>query len=255
MTVVPPHRFTGIDNFRDFGGFRGRDGAIPLGALFRSGHLANAGEHDRAILQGLALNTIVDLRRPAERVQQPSLLPAAFAGSIITEESGDRGEAPHLEFLKQGDHSDAAVEAFLLDYYRAAPLQPRHLILFSGAFAAIATGKILIHCTAGKDRTGILVALVQLALGAHRDDVMTEFLETNRIMLTVENRSRTAAGLRRLFSVEPSSMMIDAMLGVNAHHLDAALESAGHEAGSLQAYLRQLGVNTKWQADIRWLHS
>jgi protein-tyrosine phosphatase len=57
----------GVDNFRDFGGFSGRYGAVPKGRLFRSAHLGSATDADLTALDRLGLAAIVDLRRPTER--------------------------------------------------------------------------------------------------------------------------------------------------------------------------------------------
>ena len=65
--ILPRPGFETIDNFRDFGGFSGRFGRVKTRRLYRSAHLAAAGDADLHVLGRLGPTVIVDLRRPAER--------------------------------------------------------------------------------------------------------------------------------------------------------------------------------------------
>lgn len=238
MRLVARYTFTGIENFRDFGGVACAGGHLPAGRLFRSAHLGGAQENDLKVLDSLGIATIIDLRRPSERARHPT--PGVLNGRVVANDDGDRTEAPHLAFLRQGDTSDAAVEAFLLNYYRGAPFDPRNKALFTRAFAALDKGPMLIHCAAGKDRTGILAALIQFAAGVHPDDVTADFLESNDAMMTDANIARAGAQATQLLGHRPSDTVIRAMLGVEIRHLQAALQSIEGEAGSLGTYLRQI---------------
>jgi protein-tyrosine phosphatase len=239
MRNVAQYSFSGIENFRDFGGVLCSSGRLPAGRLFRSAHLGAADTSDVTALETLGIATIIDLRRASERTRHPS--PTQFHERIVASDDDDQAVAPHLEFLRQGDTSDVAVERFLLDYYRSAPFVPRHVNLFTKAFAAFRQGPVLIHCTAGKDRTGLLAALIQIAAGVHRDDVMVDFLETNSVMMTDRNIARTAELARGLLGRDPSFAVIKAMLGVEARHLEAALAAIEVEAGSIARFVSRLG--------------
>jgi len=238
MRNVAQYRFSGIENFRDFGGVPCSGGRLPTGRLFRSAHLGGALESDLATLEALGIVAIIDLRRPSERMRHPT--PSLFREKIVASDDGDRAEAPHLEFLQQGDTSDAAVERFLLNYYRTAPFEPRHIDLFSKAFSMLGKGPILIHCTAGKDRTGLLAAFIQIAAGVHHDDVMADFLETNAVMMTDKNIAHTRELAGKLLGREPRLPVIKAMLGVEARYLEAALVAIEAEAGGVAPFLARL---------------
>jgi protein tyrosine/serine phosphatase len=237
MQQSSTYLFAGIENFRDFGSAHARGGL-----LFRSGHHAAASDRDLAELSQLGIATIVDLRRSAEREAQPSRRAPGFTGTVIVSDYGP-AEGPHAAFLQAGDLSDAAIEKFLLDYYRGAPFEAAHLELFARAFAAMSRGPLLIHCMQGKDRTGLLAALILHALGVHPDEVMADFLETNRTMLTDEKIARMTAGLKAMTGQEPSPVAIRALLGVDAAHLETALAAIREQAGSIDAYLARLGVD------------
>lgn len=244
--------FQGIENFRDFGGFSGRFGTVAQGRLFRCGHLGAATNADVAMLGELALGTIIDLRRPTERRQAPDRLPAGFAGQVIVNDEGDRREGPHIEFLRQGDLSDVSVEQFLLGYYRQALFEPRHRTLFARSFALLeaTAGPMLVHCTAGKDRTGLLAALIHRVLGVHFDDVLADYLATNT-HVTPARMADTRSALMSLTGREPSEAMLRGYLGVHAQHLEAAFREIDRRCGGLDAYLQGLGVDRERQDRVR----
>ena len=233
-----------VDNFRDFGGAPSSyGGRVISGRLFRSAHLGEASEADLRRLEALGVMVIADLRRTTERRHQPSRW-TAFRGRLICSDEGDRAEGPHIEFLRQGDLSDAGVERYLSGYYRQAPFEPRHMAMFGEVFEALdqTSGAVLVHCTAGKDRTGLLVALIQQALGVHPDTVMEEFLRTNMVMMTPARRAKVAASLMPLTGGEPSEAILQGFLGVSAPHLELAFAAIEERAGGLAPYLAELGA-------------
>ncbi len=239
------HALEGLDNFRDFGGMASAHGGhVRTGRLFRSAHLGAATPGDISALEQLGVRTIVDLRRPTERRSQPTRW-TGFTGRLVSSDLGDRTEGPHLEFLRQGDLSDAGVEAYLSGYYRQAPFESRHMALFAEAFTALDEdeGALLIHCTAGKDRTGLLVALVQRALAAGRESVTADFLETNAMMMTEPRRRRVAATLTPIVGGEPSEAVLRGFMGVSADHLDLAFAAMDARGGGLKPYLASIGVD------------
>ncbi len=246
MADAAPCAFEAIDNFRDFGGFSGRFGMVRMGRLFRSAHLARASAADLAVLSGLNLAAVIDLRRPTEREGAPNRLPDGFGGLALASDDGDRAQAPHIEFMLQGDLSDAAVERYLVGYYEQAPFEPRHRDLFARAFAVLARpgAAILVHCTAGKDRTGLLAALIRRALGAHDDDVLQDYLATNAATLTPARIVRAHKELLALTGFEPSLATIDGFLGVASRHLQAAFAAIDRRGGGLEPYLASLGVDS-----------
>ena len=245
MIDVEFFAFDGVENFRDFGGKASRlGGHVRKGRLFRSAHLGGASGADIATLERLGVSAVVDLRRSTERRQQPSRW-TGFPGRLISSDEGDRAEGPHMEFLRQGDLSDQGVEAYLSSYYRQAPFEPRHTTLFTQTFATLDEddGALLVHCTAGKDRTGLLAALIQRALGVDRQDVMADFLETNAMMMTEPRRHTVAATLAPIVGGEPSDAVLQGFMGVTAGHLDAAFTAIDAHAGGLEPYLAMLGAD------------
>jgi protein-tyrosine phosphatase len=236
----------GVENFRDYGGYgSSHGGAVATGRLFRSAHHGAATEADLAAMAELDIACLVDLRRPRERDMQPSRRPGRFRAQVVQCDLGDQAEAPHVAFLRETDLTPRSVRAFFLDYYAKAPFEPRHLELFARYFATLGTidGAALIHCTAGKDRTGLLAALTHRVLGVHPDDITGDYLLTN-VGARVEARAPLVAkALEAQLGKTPSDVAVRAFLGVEADYLDAAFQAidAGH--GSTDAYLAALGID------------
>lgn len=236
---------TGIENFRDYGNYAARDGRVAAGRLYRSAHHGKATPQDLETVGKLGLAAVVDLRRPLERDAEPTPRPPGFAGQVIECDLGDRAEAPHVAFLRETDLTPQSVTAFFMDYYTHAPFEPRHLELFRRYFEALATadGPVLIHCTAGKDRTGILAALTHHVLGVGRDDIIADYLLTNEAARLEARAPVVAEGLEKMLGKRPSDVAVHAFLGVEAAYLERALAAIAEERGTVDAYLADLGVD------------
>jgi protein-tyrosine phosphatase len=103
-------------------------------------------------------------------------------------------------------------------------------------------GPILIHCTAGKDRTGLLAALILQYLGAGPEEVVRDFLRTNDAMMREPHFSRASAIARQLLECEPSKTILEAMLGVREAYLEEAISAISQCFGDLPSYLRCIGA-------------
>lgn len=241
------HRFDALDNFRDYGDYATAAGRhIAPGRLFRSAHQARVSEADLERLAALRIATVVDLRRPSERRDQPSKRPVGFVGGVIESDHDDGGEAPHITFLRTADLTPDSGRRFMTDTYRRLPFEPPHLALFSRYFRALGEtdGPVLIHCAAGKDRTGLLAALTHRLVGVHHDDMIADYLLTN----TAVDLERRAPGIARQLEAmtgRPASHdAVVAFLGVEPVYLDTALAEIAAVHGSIDAYLEQaLGVD------------
>lgn len=242
------HRFDALDNFRDYGDYATDAGRrIAPGRLFRSGHQARASAADLERLHGLGIAAVVDLRRPSERRDQPSRRPAGFSGVVIESAHDDGGEAPHMTFLRTADLTPESGRRFMTETYRQLPFEPSHLELFARYFRLLdeTEGAVLIHCAAGKDRTGLLAALTHHLLGVHRDDMVADYLLTN----TAVDLEGRAPGIARQLQARTGRVAahdaVVAFLGVEAGYLDTALTEIAARYGSTDGYLaKALGVDT-----------
>lgn len=250
--LLPP--FEAIDNFRDYGGYAVDDRLLARGRLYRAAHQARATDADVAHLDALKLGGVVDLRRPSERKAQPSRRPAGWAGALIESDHDDGGEAPHLTFLKTAELTEATGRAFMTETYRRLPFEAAHVDLFSRYFRLLGDvdGPVLIHCAAGKDRTGLLAALTHNLLGVKHDDLMADYLATNTAVRLEERAEEMARKLTVMTGRTASRGAVTAFLGVEAAYLDEAFRAINAHSGSVAAYLEQvLGVDAALADRIR----
>jgi len=226
--------FDGIDNFRDFGGYAAGPGQLRSGLLYRAGHQARATEEDLAKLGGLGLSVIVDLRRANERDRDVARRWPGFAAQVIENDIGQDAADEWSTFIAGSDLSVGSFHNYMMDYYRHAPFQPRHVDLYRRYFRALAEteGPILVHCSAGKDRTGILCALTHHLAGVSDDDIFDDYLLTNDPE-RLEKRRPVRSHTGRLASDEA---LLTAMR-VEAEYLHEAFAVMRDAHGSLDGYL------------------
>lgn len=248
------HAFDKLDNFRDYGGYDTAAGRrLKAGRLFRSAHQAGVTDADLERLDGFDFGAVVDLRRPVERKRQPSRRPAGFSGVVLESDLDARGEAPHITFLKTTDLTPDSGRRFMMETYRELPFASAHLDLFARYFRVLADSDrpVLIHCAAGKDRTGMLAALTHRLLGVGHDDMMEDYLLTN-VAVDLEGRAPAIAEqLKALTGRTASHDAVVAFMGVEAAYLDAAVMAIEDRHGSIDGYLEQaLGVDSEMRDRI-----
>ena len=249
------HAFDALDNFRDYGGYDTAAGrALKTGQLFRSAHQASVSEADLARLAALDIGTVVDLRRPVERRRQPSRRPAGFSGQVFESDLDEAGEAPHITFLKTADLTPESGRRLMTGTYRQLPFAPAHIDLFARYFRALGESDrpVLIHCAAGKDRTGMLAALTHHLLGVSRDDLIEDYLLTNVAVDLAGRAPAIAEQLKGFTGRTASHDAVVAFMGVEEAYLDAAIAAIEARHGSIDAYLEQaLGVDDSLRARIQ----
>ena len=241
------HAFDALDNFRDYGGYDTAAGrSLKTGRLFRSAHQASVTDKDLEQLAALDLGVVVDLRRPVERRRQPSKRAVGFSGQVLESDLDERGEAPHITFLKSADLTPDSGRRFMTATYRELAFAPAHVDLFSRYFRALGETDrpVLIHCAAGKDRTGVLAALTHHLLGVGHDDLMEDYLLTNTAVDLVGRAPAIAEQLEAFTGRTASHDAVVAFMGVEPDYLEAALAAVTERYGSIDGYLEQvLGVD------------
>lgn len=235
----------GVRNFRDFGGYATPTGEIRKGVLFRSGHYNEATEDDLDYLNGLDVKFHVDLRRPDERDRQPNVWPAAHVVQIATD--GGREEVPaHVAALQGDDVTVDSIEGYMTAYYRSAPFKDHHIELFRSWFDGITEndGASVVHCAAGKDRTGIICALTHLALGVSEDDVFEDYLLTNHAVNIEKFLPEARDRFNEMLGKNHEADVYRPFMGVRRVYLENAFEVMSDAHGSPLGYAREvLGVD------------
>jgi protein tyrosine/serine phosphatase len=240
-------RLEGVENFRDFGDYPTRDGRrVKRGVLYRSAHHHYATEADLEVISSLGVTRVIDLRRKDERDREPSRRWDSFAAEVIENDLGHAPGDPWFEKIKTAPLTPQWFHDDGVKFYRATPFEERHIDLFARYFQALAQaeGAVVVHCAAGKDRTGMICALTHHLLGVSEADMIEDFLLTNDEQ-RVSVRSQFLQGLvMREIDVYLPDDAARVAVGVHADYLANAFEAMTERYGSVDAYLEQvLGVD------------
>jgi len=234
--------FEAIDNFRDFGDYAAGQKRLKRGLLYRSASQARATDADLEKLAGLGLSVIVDLRRLNEREREPSRRWAGFGAQVIENDIGQESADEWHTFIQSSDLTEASFRNYMLEYYRHLPHQRRHIDLYSRYFRALAEseGPILVHCAAGKDRTGIICALTHHLAGVHDDDIREDYLLTNDPERLTNRLPQIRDVIREATGRTASDEALMVAMRVEAEYLDMAFKVMCEAHGSLDGYLDQV---------------
>lgn len=151
-------------NFRDVGGYVTKDGhTVRWGKAFRSGAMPLLSEADYALVEELALGSVVDLRSLDEREVAPDLIDDRTGALFI---SNDYSLKPLMAKMSGGDSENmySGMEKLLAPQFRS---------LFKRLIAD--EGAVVYHCSAGQDRTGIATALLYDTLGVDREMILKDY--------------------------------------------------------------------------------
>ncbi len=248
---------SGVRNFRDVGGLPTSDGRrIGTGRLFRSGHLAHATDTDAEFLASLGLHTIFDFRNDADHaLEGPDVeLPGVRNVNIPLSDPADGREFwtmvrdGALEELR-AILGDGKAAARMAHSYRT--IIRRRTAEHSRVVHALAEDSVpaLLHCAAGKDRAGLSVAVVLLALGVEREAIVADYLESNAPHRRY--RVHRSSGSREARSPEVMELLAP-LFDARAEYLTAAFDTIDEQWGGREAYLAQgLGLTPETLGRLR----
>ena len=254
---------SGAWNFRDVAEHTG----IRRGRFYRSSELSTLDDDGRQVLQRLGITDVADLRSLAEVERRgPGLVPAGVEVHLLpfhelSAEGSEDSAAPHEQTFERlmvekldgesGGGTAVAAKRFMTGEYQRFPT-------LSGAHTAVGQvismladeRPIIVHCFAGKDRTGFTIALVLESVGVAREAIMADFLRSNQAVPHLREsilgsiRNRSGDGMTEELATFAQARLTDEVLGVREEYLDAARATIDAEYGSLANYLAAIGVTT-----------
>lgn len=261
--VVLGQKLEGVCNFRDLGGLENRHGqTVRHGLIFRSDELSRLGEGDLRFLSEIPLRTIVDLRTDREIARCPSRRPASLrtmalctldTPRCLTEVAGthddavlDRIDRKVRDMLgntdaKLGTLPEDEVRRATVRLYERMTTEPDFLAVYRRIFDLLLQEEsvpLLFHCMAGKDRTGMVAALILSALDVDEETILEDYLLSN-VVAEKKYAKQIAMNpvLRYLYRAYPE-------------FLEAAFAKIRSDHGSVQKYLQSvLGIDTRRMKD------
>ena len=255
--VVNSHRFERIRNLRDLGGRVTPDGRrVVKRRLFRSGSLHEITDEDRSALEALGIRTVIDLRSEWERRHQPDEWPgvrivsaplvddqlvasinARFeAGTIPSEELADWWQLTRV-FQAPEEHTSSV------------------RVIFDTLLETGPDDAVLFHCRGGKDRTGMVAALVLEALAVTREETLADFMRSNGVADDKGVRGELAAIIAQVGGSSWSDEAILSLTGVRREWLDTLFHRIEDRYGSVTRYLTDhVGIGDRGIARLREIY-
>jgi protein-tyrosine phosphatase len=209
-------------NVRDLGGISCANGVVRTGRLVRASILGGLTAGGREAMLAHGIRTVLDLRGDDEVAETPS----PFAEGVTYR------RVP-LSALRMMALHEAAHERTLAEELRVVSVSGGGL---AECFAAIAESEpgILLHCTAGRDRTGFIVALLLAALGAADEDIVADYVSSDVALVDEYARFKAANPDR--------AARVDEGIAKRAWVMDETLAAFRDPFGGAAAYLASAGV-------------
>ncbi|UTW61888.1 tyrosine-protein phosphatase [bacterium SCSIO 12741] len=249
-TLVVSNRLQPVDNvlnFRDLGGIRTVDGKrVKWGKIYRSGHLGDLKSKDFGQLEDLHITHVVDLRTTGEMAHHPDQLPAdssiawvpvSVSGILFADIEQARTDIRKQSAEEFDGHGRMIQMMDTITVSGGEDFRKVFDLLLSDS-----TDALLYHCTAGKDRTGLMTTLILSSLGVSDSVIMQDYLLSNYYRYDkIERFTRLGA---RFLGIENES--IRSVLEVRPEYLQASYAQIQKEYGSLDQYLRKaVGLTTE----------
>lgn len=225
----------GAVNFRDIGGLRAGSLVTRSGVLYRSGNLAQLDEAGTGALGALGIRRIIDLRDDQEVVHAPSRIEGL---NLVTQ------RVPlFLGSVTSFFERDASLDEFYRFMVDESAAQVVEVVR-----GVVTDQPVLVHCTVGKDRTGVTVALALAAAGVDEDAVVADYARTEGLL----PQSRNRAVIERLKQLHPEAVHLEDLATRSpARVMQALLTDLTERYGAPVEYLRAHGLSDAEIAELR----
>ncbi|ARN74535.1 tyrosine-protein phosphatase [Oceanicoccus sagamiensis] len=243
--------FKGTPNFRDYGGYTTIDGrSVKRRQLFRSGQLSKLTEVDQQQLAGLDIRLVFDFRRDEERQQDPSLFPLSAQPETVALPIHPGSAIGFLESIASGNMGSEKMASFMCAINQEFVFDQADK--YRQMFCCLldhAEGGSLVHCAAGKDRTGFAAAMMLSALGVPRETIFADYMLTADYVLVDKEIARVSKKYQ--WQGEPDVMR--PLLEVRRDYLQSAFDMIDKQFPTIENYLQDvLGVGL---AERDWLQA
>lgn len=226
---------SGSFNTRDLGGYRTKHGKLAWRKTFRSGNMCKVDQSGILALKQLGVTRIIDLRSQKERDAEPDPIKA-----------GDNIELISIPLFDDLNPNQLPSGGALLDLYLDALQTNGPTFVEILRKIGESPNAVLFHCTAGKDRTGLIAALLLSLSGVARDDIINDYAMTaGRIEPLLADLEKAAD----TFNLNKADFM--PMLESNPITMAKTLDWLDSNFGGAEDYVRSHGFTDDDLAQLR----
>ena len=254
MTAATELRLEGASNFRDIAGWTTADGRrLKPRRIFRSGELSQLTAADLDILRRLGVAFVADLRSQKEcelhRSRWPADLKSELYEADITMDIRLDGQ-PIIDMIKEDRAPGSVARTVSKSFPVIADLCGPALKMIVDRLAD-GVEPVVFHCTNGRDRTGVISAMLLYLLGAPREAIVTDFMTTNERIDVERVIANTIDTFRRALGMELARESIEMVTLVRAEYIDAMFDGFAARYGSAEGYLANFGISTALRDSLR----
>jgi len=243
---APAIEIKSVPNFRDAGGMPVMGGKrIRSNMIFRSASPDNITRKDIAKLHELGIRTIIDLRAPYESGNKVRRIDGIETVSFPLDfEKKTRENLIPLLKRKDGmEHIPALIDSLYMEILDGSVGVFRDVV---GLLLDPSRTPLLIHCQAGKDRTGILSALIQLSLDADHGSIISNYMASNSALMAIFKKRFT---IRKIITLGffPADKVLSAVT-VRERNMLSVIERVRDHYSGIEGYFSRSGpVNDEFK--------
>lgn len=218
MSILKRYLLESIGNMRDIGGYTIGNKKVKCGKLIRSNLPDNMTDEDISVLKAMGINTVIDLRTKEEIEKANSVFEKNPAFKLLHYKINGGGEIPTKS------------EDVPLSYMRM--LEGKESIYQIFKEIEKANDGIIYFCNAGKDRTGVITALILMTLGAKKEDIISDYALSQRHLEKILN----------CFVKNSENEQIREIVTPKAEYMEKFLDQFYEKYGDINQYLHQIGI-------------
>jgi protein-tyrosine phosphatase len=230
-------------NFRDLGGYETSAGEITRsGMVFRSGDLSRLESRDASTIASIGLRTVFDLRDPVASEKRPNRLNDPSVSQLRVDLT-TRALVELRDRLRTGHLSESESLAYIRANTASIAIeQAEGMKAVFGCLARPEVFPLLVHCSYGKDRTGIVSALLLFALGVPEETIYADYMLSNDCLVA----------FREAAIAEPGWEHTGPLWETKRDYLDGAFSAICDKYGSVESYLQgAIGLTHEMRTELK----
>lgn len=238
--------FKKTTNFRDIGGISTLDGkTVKWGKIYRSDNLSKLKKKEFSRFDALQIKTVIDLRTKAEIAEKEDNLPldTDYISVPIVSDQGDLMGQMKGKVLR-GEVSEEESKILMKAFYTKCVTD--NIPLLQDVITKIATSEepILYHCSAGKDRTGIVTAILFSILNVDRETIVNEYLLSNYYRSSKIKSTINKAKLLKVIKPKLNTEVIVNFMSVDKDYINSVFEIIDTNYGGMDQFIeKQLKID------------